>query len=226
VDQYDDAQNQKHSSMTGEAANGAGRIDVALGRFGAVVDRGLREVLAEDRDVRILGEPLDDAALPEFLESAAPQVVVLSEASVAERSLCRRLCDVQRKVGLVVVAQWPTNGYGARMLASGAAVCLSIDASAPDILEAVRLAAAGGQALVPPRERSMQVAHLTGIASLTSREREVLRLLSLGEGNAAIALRLTITTETARTHVKNIFRKLGVATRRELIGVAIPESFW
>jgi DNA-binding NarL/FixJ family response regulator len=226
VDLYDDAQSKKHFSVTGEATNGIGRIDVALGRFGDVVDCGLRQVLAGDREVRLRPEALEDAALLEFPAQEAPQVVVLSEASMAERSFCKRLCDARPEVGFVVVAQWPTQGYGARMLAYGVAVCMSIDASAVDIQRAVRLAAAGHRALAPPSEASMQVAHLKGIASLTSRERDVLRLLSLGEANATIAQRLTISTETARTHVKNIFRKLGVATRRELVGIAMPESFW
>lgn len=212
--------------MTGSAANDAECIDVALGRFGAVVDRGLREVLAEDGDVRILGEALDDAALPDFLAREAPRVVVLNDASLAEQSFCERLCAVGPEVGVVVVSQWRTPGYGARLLASGVAMCMSIDASASDIRRAVRLAAAGTQALAPLEDCSIQVTHLTGIASLTLRERDVLRLLSLGEGNAAIALRLTISIETARSHVKNIFRKLGVATRRELVGVAVPDNFW
>jgi DNA-binding NarL/FixJ family response regulator len=226
VDQYDNTHRQKHFSITGRATDDTGRIAVALGRFGEVFGRGLRAVLADDNGVRLLGEALDDAALLEFVANRAPQVVVLSEASAAERSLCVGLRAAQPRMGFVVLAQWPTPGYGARMLASGVAVCLSVDASVPQVQRAIRLAAAGRQALAPPSDRAMHVAQLAGIASLTTREREVLRLLSMGEANAAIALRLKISTETARTHVKSILRKLGASTRRELIGIAVPEHFW
>ena len=55
---------------------------------------------------------------------------------------------------------------------------------------------------------------------LTQREGDVLQLLRQGLSNAAIALDLQIGIETVRTHARNIYRKLGVSSRREL--VALP----
>jgi DNA-binding NarL/FixJ family response regulator len=52
---------------------------------------------------------------------------------------------------------------------------------------------------------------------LTPRESEVLQLLSLGLSNAAIAQRLVITESTAKAHVHNILRKLGVSTRLQAV---------
>ena len=51
---------------------------------------------------------------------------------------------------------------------------------------------------------------------LTKREGEVLPLLQQGRSNAQIALALQVGVETVRTHARNIYRKLGVASRREL----------
>lgn len=48
---------------------------------------------------------------------------------------------------------------------------------------------------------------------LTERERQVLRCISLGASNKAVALKLSISTSTVRTHVESIFRKLGCTTR-------------
>ena len=52
---------------------------------------------------------------------------------------------------------------------------------------------------------------------LTAREADVLELLRLGRSNAEIAAELHVSVETVRTHVRRIYRKLGVRTRRELL---------
>lgn len=57
--------------------------------------------------------------------------------------------------------------------------------------------------------------------TLTGREREVLKHLSLGASNAEIALELGIGVETVRTHVAGVLRKLGVPSRRELLGAKV-----
>ena len=58
---------------------------------------------------------------------------------------------------------------------------------------------------------------------LTAREAEVLELLQDGRTNAEIATELTIGIETVRTHARNIYRKLGVPSRRELARMAQQE---
>jgi NarL family two-component system response regulator LiaR len=69
-----------------------------------------------------------------------------------------------------------------------------------------RSAAAGGASALD----------IQGSDLLTRREAEVLELLQEGATNAQIAHRLSIGIETVRTHARNIFRKLGIASRREL----------
>lgn len=60
-----------------------------------------------------------------------------------------------------------------------------------------------------------------GFLSLTPRERSVQELLRLGHKNAEIALTLGISVETVKTHLKNIYRKLGVKSRGQLLGVEL-----
>ena len=62
-------------------------------------------------------------------------------------------------------------------------------------------------------------------ASLSSREREVLSLMTEGLGNAQIAERLFISEKTVRNHVSNVFDKLGVWTRAQAIVFAIDRGF-
>jgi DNA-binding CsgD family transcriptional regulator len=60
----------------------------------------------------------------------------------------------------------------------------------------------------------------TGPEVLTPREADVLELLQQGRSNAEIALALGVGVETVRTHARNIYRKLGVKTRRDLATLA------
>ena len=62
-------------------------------------------------------------------------------------------------------------------------------------------------------------------AELSSREREVLTLITEGLGNAQIAERLSISEKTVRNHVSNLFDKLGVWTRAQAIVFAIDRGF-
>jgi DNA-binding NarL/FixJ family response regulator len=62
------------------------------------------------------------------------------------------------------------------------------------------------------------------MAHLTAREREVLRLLARGLDNQAIAARLQLSTHTARTHVGNILRKLGVHSRADAARIALSQE--
>jgi DNA-binding NarL/FixJ family response regulator len=66
----------------------------------------------------------------------------------------------------------------------------------------------------------MYPAALARSTDLTERELEVLRLIVAGRSNQAIADDLFISWTTARTHVSNIFRKLGVSTRAEAVDAA------
>src|SRR5918995_1287309 len=59
---------------------------------------------------------------------------------------------------------------------------------------------------------------------LTAREADVLELLQQGYTNAAIAHELSIGVETVRTHARNIYRKLGISTRRDLARLSRPDS--
>jgi DNA-binding NarL/FixJ family response regulator len=220
---FDDVDEELRGS--GEAngsvpANDGGGISVVLGHFGPVIGRGLRQVLSDDRDVRIVGMASDHETLEIVLVELAPQVVVLDEASVAP--ILGRLRAVQPEIGVVVLAHLPTRAYAARLLASGIKACLSIDASAREILGAIRRAADVTNVPTPPPPRSIQAAEF---ALLTDREYEVARLITLGYSNAQIAGALHISIETVRTHAKHIFAKLGISARHSLVGIDMSHGF-
>jgi DNA-binding NarL/FixJ family response regulator len=68
-------------------------------------------------------------------------------------------------------------------------------------------------------------AHPRRTDALTARERDVLRLLTDGKSNAAIADQLSIGSRTVETHVARILEKLGVRSRSAAVAIAVQERF-
>ena len=120
---------------------------------------------------------------------------------------------------LVVLANHPSPAECNQMLAFGATACLSKDTQARDILNAVHLASRGLHVL-PKTAAEFGMTELPGPELLTPREADVLELLQAGRTNAQIAAELHVGVETVRTHARNIYRKLGVKTRRELASLS------
>jgi len=106
-------------------------------------------------------------------------------------------------------------------LEAGASGYLIKDADADEVAAAIRAAHRGELQLDPAVARRLMNSLRTEPASdpaadLTSRELEVLQLIGAGAANKAIAQRLDISERTARTHVSNILRKLGLHSRTQV----------
>jgi non-specific serine/threonine protein kinase len=113
-------------------------------------------------------------------------------------------------------AAWAALGEAAFAAAWAAGRAVPLDRVAQEGLALVgALAAAARPAALPDADPA---------ASLTPREREVLRLLAAGRSNPEIAAALFISPRTATTHVTNILAKLGVATRTEAAARAVRDG--
>lgn len=202
-------------------------ITVALGRFGALLGRGLAQILREDKRLRIVGIDLDGVALEHTITRQSPRVAVLDEPLVAlalaKPSLPERLRSANPETGVVVLAHRPPLAYGMRLLAVGAS-CISKDASAADIRAAVRIAASGRRVYASDDGHMVERSSPDSVATLTPREAEVFEYLSRAQSHAEIAHALQLGVETVRTHSAHIRCKLGVRSNRELIGLRMPEA--
>jgi DNA-binding NarL/FixJ family response regulator len=152
-------------------------------------------------------------------------VVLLNFGTLHTPAQVFQLHQAYPETRIVVLANRPTAAECNQMLSFGATACLSKETEARDIINAIHLASRGMHVL--PRsaaagERAATVG-IEGAELLTPREAEVLELLQDGDTNAQIAHRLSIGVETVRTHARNIYRKLGIASRRELARLARQE---
>jgi DNA-binding NarL/FixJ family response regulator len=179
--------------------------------------------------VEVLGSATDELEAERMASALSPDVV-LTEVELAAGSglsLARRLGDRARTV---ILTRRPEGEVLLDAVSAGAMGCLSHETDPPSLAESVRRAAEGRFVLdhdrlhVTLKRASQAHASPAGsprLAALTSREREILQLLARGLDNRAIAEQLHLSAHTARTHVGNILRKLGVHSRAEAARLAL-----
>jgi len=194
-------------------------ITVVLGEFEDIVARGLRVLLEEDDNLEILRADIDLDSLPVILAEHSPKVAILNFGTLRSPIEVNHLHQAHPETRLLILASRPTPAECNQMLAFGATACLSKETEARDILTAVHLASRGLHVL--PKNGAGPSSPM-GPELLTPREADVLDHLRQGRSNAEIALALHVSIETVRTHRRNIYRKLGVRTRRELAGLTAP----
>ncbi|MCW3000610.1 MAG: transcriptional regulator, LuxR family [Solirubrobacterales bacterium] len=205
-------------------------ITVVISRFEDLVGRGLRAFVEDDGALSLSAADVAFDDLDRALADIRPRVALLNFGSLRSPADVHRLSVEHPATRLLVLANRPTLAEANQMLAFGATACLSKETQARDILNAIHLASRGLQVL--PRTASSPDG--AGIGSghteaeeafrgpelLTPREADVLALLQDGQSNAEIAHALHVGVETVRTHRRNIYRKLGVSTRRELASLS------
>jgi len=183
--------------------------------------------LARRPGVHVLG-PVED-------EDEAGHVVSLGHADVIVVDLARddgrgRAIVSSLRDGYdapVLVASSPRAEDVAAALAAGACGVLE-DAEAPVVLDALRRAMSG-ELVLPAGELPSLVARIRpsvagGLARLTHREREILRLFAEGLSTAEVATRLGISVGTVQSHAKNLLAKLGVHTKVEAVRLALRDG--
>lgn len=190
------------------------RVSVVVARFEDLVDRGLQALIEEDDHIELCARGVPHERLPAAIAAHRPQVALLNYGSLRTPLEVRELVATQPDTRLIVLANRPSPQECSQMLAFGATACLSKETQARDVLSAIHLASRGLQVL--RRTAGEGEAPQSGPELLTPREAAVLDLLQGGRSNGEIAAELHVGVETVRTHARNIYRKLGVRSRRDL----------
>ncbi|HET6448871.1 MAG TPA: response regulator transcription factor [Conexibacter sp.] len=193
------------------------RVSVVVARFEDLVDRGLRALIEEDDHIELCAAGVLHERLVAAIETHRPQVALLNYGSLRTPIEVRELVATHPGTHLIVLANRPSPQECNQMLAFGATACLSKETQARDVLSAIHLASRGLQVLRrTDADAAEDVLPSSGPELLTPREAVVLDLLQGGRSNGEIAAELHVGVETVRTHARNIYRKLGVRSRREL----------
>jgi DNA-binding NarL/FixJ family response regulator len=195
---------------------------------------GLRAILQAQDDLEVVGEASDGAEAVALVLREQPDVVLMDvrmphlDGIEATRRITAAPSD--RPVRIVMLTTFDVDDYVFDALRAGASGFLLKDASAEELVAAVRTVA-GGEALLAPRvTRHLVEAFVaapaptvprTGVLEvLTERERDVFLLVARGRSNGEIAAELFIAEQTVKTHVGRILAKLQLRDRVHVVVLA------
>jgi DNA-binding NarL/FixJ family response regulator len=186
---------------------------------------GLRTILSEQQEMQIVGEAATSAEGLEFFQRMNPDVTLMSlrfPDSCAVNEI-EKFLRISPKAKIIVVASHAGDAEITRSLQEGAKGYICKDISEDELVKAVRTVAAGKKYI--PTEVAAILSENVGQEPLTPSEHKVLEEIVSGKANKEIAYDLNISENTVKTHVKNIFDKLGVSDRTSATTTAIKRGF-
>lgn len=194
---------------------------------------GLRELLQQE-EIQVVGEASNAEAGLETVQRHAPDVAImdLNLPGMSGHDAIRRIAASTPRTQVLVLTISTSEDDVVEAVLAGACGYLLKDASISDILTGVR-AAAAGESMVSPRmaktlleqmRQHERVDTRPTVNDLSTREKEVLRLVAEGKDNATIAQELFISPYTVKNHISNILLKLQVENRIQAAVRAVSDS--
>lgn len=189
-----------------------------------IVREGLIALFEDEPRITIVGEAASGEEALACYAELLPDVVLmdLQLPGIDGAETTRRIRDQYPTARILVLTTYATDEFIFAALRAGAQGYLLKDASAAELIAALR-AVYTGQTQLSPEVAARLVAGIggTGPEPLTPRELEVLTLLGRGYSNDMIAAALQIAPRTVKVHVQNLLGKLSAANRTEAVTIGL-----
>jgi NarL family two-component system response regulator LiaR len=208
-------------------------IRVLLTDDHAIVRKGVRALLTTEQDIQVVGEACSGVEALAQAEALHPDVILMDlvmpelDGIEATRHITSKLPGTH----ILVLTSFAADEKVFPAIKAGALGYLLKDSGPEELVEAIRKVHRGEPSLEPSIARKvlMELSHppkqqpLTA-DPLTEREFDVLRLIAKGCSNKEIALKLSVSDLTVRTHVSNILSKLHLASRTQAALYALQKG--
>ncbi|GAA5075783.1 response regulator [Thermocatellispora tengchongensis] len=199
---------------------------------------GFRLILEAEPDLTVVGEAGDGKAAQDQSRALLPDVVLMDirmpgvDGIDATRRIVREASAGAHVPKVLVLTTFDLDEYIVEALRAGASGFLLKDVPPDELVQAIRVVAAGDAIVAPSVTRRLldrfaarlpsayQQATPARLDRLTERELEVLRLIARGMSNAEIAAKLVVSETTVKTHVGNVLTKLALRDRVQAVVLA------
>jgi DNA-binding NarL/FixJ family response regulator len=204
-------------------------VSVLIADDQALVRDGFRMILAASEDIEVIGEAPDGAEAVDLAKRLLPNVVLMDVRMPGMNGIeaTRRIVVSGVESRVLILTTFDLDEYVYEALRAGASGFLLKDVTAAQLVDSIRVIAAGESILAPTVTRRLLdrfADNLPGsqdgpspVDSLTVREREILTLLAHGLSNAELGAHLFLSEPTIKTHLSSVFRKLGVRDRVQAV---------
>ena len=197
-----------------------------------VVREGLRQLLEIEDDIRVIAEAGSGLECLEMLEKTLPDLVFMDVRmpGISGIETTRLVCQRHPQVKVIVLTIYEDDQYVREAIKAGAKGYVLKKVGREELIRIVR-DVMEGQAFLDPQVTSAVFEHVKGRAgktardaTLTQRELEVLQHIAEGKNDRTIAESLHISEHTVRSHIKTLYRKLGVSSRAHAVAKALGEG--
>jgi DNA-binding NarL/FixJ family response regulator len=208
------------------------RISVFLVDDHEIFRRGVRDLLAHEPDIDVVGEAETAAAAMARIPALRPDVAVL-DVRLPDGdgiSVCREICSTLPETACLMLTGYNDDQALLGAIMAGAAGYVSKRTCGTDLVSALRTVASGLSILDPQashqvmtrlRQRSMTV---DPVAALTEQEKRVLELIGEGLTNRQIAERMFLAEKTVKNYVSSLLTKLGMQRRTQAAAFSVRHA--
>ncbi len=206
-------------------------IKILIADDHAIVREGLKQIVAEESDMKVTGEAANASELFELLDKDSWEIVVL-DINMPGKSGLEALKEMKTrnlKVPVLILSMFSEDQYGLRAIKAGAAGYLKKVSAPTELVSAIRKIVGGGKYISPTLAEkladSVDVNNKKALhQNLSDREYQIMCFISLGKSAEEIAEELAISIHTVYSYRNRILEKMHLKSNVELTQYAIQNK--